>query len=425
MPPSRHQLWASLCLVACGGGSEQPSLGAGAAGSGGSITTAGAGGSAGGAPGGAGGAAAGKSGAAGNTTAGSAGAAGKAASGSAGTAGQSAAGAPGTAGSGGTAGSATGGASGAAGTGATAGGTTAGAAGSSGTAGSGGAAGKSTAGSGGAAGSAGAGTSGSAGAGGSAAGACPGIAPGPTGHLTKQTIVVKGATRGYSLDVPAPLDSARAYPLVFVLHGDGGTGEGIRGSYGFAALAGNDAIFVYPDAVAPAKSWNVDTPPPNNPDIDLFDGLLTTLSSAYCVDAARVFAAGMSRGGFFANRLGCDRGDKLRAIAPHSGSLYAATSAGYDNDGHVICTTDGPAVIQFHGASDAAVPAKDGRYARDQWVFESTCGKSTVAYSPSPCVAYQGCEAAHPVVWCEVPGLGHALWSEAPSATWTFFQTLK
>ncbi len=318
------------------------------------------------------------------------------------------------AGQGGTSASGTSGTSGSGGTG----GATAGQGGTiSGGSGQGGA------GAGGAAGSSAAGASGSAGSGQSSL-ACPGLVMGPTGHLTGQTLKVGALDRTYSLDVPAAFDPAKKIPVVFVFHGDGGDGEGIRGGYNFGAVAGNDAIFVYPDATADSgKSFDISHV--NNLDLDFFDALNASLAQSYCVDPARVFAAGMSRGGYFANWLGCQRGDKLRAIAPHSGSIYSdEANVQYTDEGSLVCPTPAPAAIVFHGESDNVVPFKDGQYGLLEWTVANTCGQSSKPFDPSPCVAYDGCKADHPVVWCAIPGLGHDIWQKATQATWNFFKSL-
>jgi hypothetical protein len=45
----------------------------------------------------------------------------------------------------------------------------------------------------------------------------------------------------------------------------------------------------------------------------------------------------------------------------------------------------------------------------------------TTATTPSPCVTSTGCPAGYPVILCEIPGMGHQIWSEAPTTIWAFF----
>jgi poly(3-hydroxybutyrate) depolymerase len=79
-------------------------------------------------------------------------------------------------------------------------------------------------------------------------------------------------------------------------------------------VTGADAILVHPNCLGDAPTRD------NQRDLMLFDALLTRIESTYCVDQARVFAAGHGSGAFFVSALGCIRGNVLRGIAPLSAS---------------------------------------------------------------------------------------------------------
>jgi polyhydroxybutyrate depolymerase len=75
------------------------------------------------------------------------------------------------------------------------------------------------------------------------------------------------------------------------------------------------------------------------------------LQNEYGIDPGRVFATGMSNGGFMSNRLGCDRADMFAAVAPVSGTLGSA----------VACNPSRPvAVLEVHGTADPLVPFDGG-----------------------------------------------------------------
>ncbi len=249
----------------------------------------------------------------------------------------------------------------------------------------------------------------------------------PVGYRNGVTLTSGGTTRTYAFSVPAGYDPSRPYPLVFVFHGDGGTGAGIRTGLPIEAAAGANAIFAYPDATTVSgRSFDLETPLATNPDIRFFQDLVASIGTQYCIDATRVFAAGHSRGGFFANILNCRIGTSvLRAVLPHSGSIYSADASGYTSDGHVLCEATAASAMLVHGATDTAVPITDGVYARDQWVWAHGCASTTHAYAPSPCVEYDGCAAPGRVVWCAIPGLGHGVWSMAGDAGWAFFDSFR
>jgi polyhydroxybutyrate depolymerase len=248
----------------------------------------------------------------------------------------------------------------------------------------------------------------------------------PVGYRNGVMVTSGGAARTYAISVPADYDPSRAYPLVFVFHGDGGTGAGIRTQLSVEAAAGTGGIFVYPDALAPARSFDLETPRASNPDIRFFRDALAAVRAQYCVDDRRVFAAGHSRGGFFANILNCRVGAPvLRAVAPCSGSIYSASPTGYTSDGHVACEEPAASALLVHGNPDPVVAFTDGVYARDQWTWANGCATTTRAYAPSPCVEYERCTSPARVVWCAVPGIGHGVWTMAGAAVWAFFDSFR
>ncbi len=263
---------------------------------------------------------------------------------------------------------------------------------------------------------------------------CPGLAMGATGVLSAQHIEVGGLDRTYVLSVPAGASTAARLPVVFVWHGDGGTGAGIRASFGLEAPAAGGAIFVYPDGIEiPGDGWwDLQGDATGNRDIPLFDALLDHVEASYCVDAARVFAAGFSRGAYFTNHLACERGDRLRAIAPHSGAGPFWPGDAYNGDGQLVCPTAPVPALILHGNADHTVPndptAPDGGWQSfEHWAYwnhpapRGGLDYATDPVSPSPCEAARGLPADHPVVRCFIDGLDHAIWPQAAATVWAFF----
>lgn len=245
----------------------------------------------------------------------------------------------------------------------------------------------------------------------------------PKGVLAKQTLSVRGEQRTYDLVVPDGYDPAsrKSYPLVFVFHGAGGDGGGVRGRYGLEGAAQGRAIFVYPDGFL--GKWDLERPSESNSDIEYFDALLESLFASHCIDVNRVFAAGYSMGGYFANHLACRRGGKLRAIASAAGGGPSGDAADYDDQGNLRCTEKPVAALITHGVDDAEVKLEEGQKSRDHWRRVNGCRTGAgVPYDPPPCVSFAGCASDRPVVYCEVPSIGHGLWSEAARATWRFFE---
>jgi polyhydroxybutyrate depolymerase len=234
------------------------------------------------------------------------------------------------------------------------------------------------------------------------------------------TVDVHGHSRTFDVAAPAQNDTEHGYPLVFVFHGGGGSADGARTTFHFADIAGDKAVFVYPQGTD--GNWDLDSPTADNEDVAFFDAMLTTLSESHCIDRSRVFATGSSMGGYFTNQLACRRGDVLRGIAPHAGGGPFGGDDEYDDSGHLKCSGKAVAAMVFHGADDGEVAVGEGEQSVAYWRSESSCTDASTPIAPEPCVSYGGCKS--PVVWCRIPGLGHDVWSEGPKATWDFFSRL-
>ena len=232
------------------------------------------------------------------------------------------------------------------------------------------------------------------------------------------TFDVEGMTREYIVTLPEAYDPPRAYPVVFAWHGQGGTAEQTangffpgRGYLGVEAQAAGGAIFATGQglpAFGGATGWADDN------DFPVVQMLLDHLKANYCVDEARVFSTGASFGGIMSNRIGCNLGDQLRAIAPIMGSGPSAIF------GAPSCTGQVAAWIT-HGRADEVVTFEQGEGSRDHWLAANSCGSEATPIGPEECVEYSGCDADYPVVWCPTD-LGHTPPGYSAEEIWKFFQ---
>lgn len=117
-------------------------------------------------------------------------------------------------------------------------------------------------------------------------------------------------------------------------------------------------LVVYPEGTSSAlefASWNagVCCPPAvdkNIDDVGYLRLLLDRVQETHCIDAARVFATGMSNGGFLSHRLACELSDRIAAVAPVAGQMALPS-----------CDPGRPVpVLHFHGEKDPLVPYKGG-----------------------------------------------------------------
>jgi poly(3-hydroxybutyrate) depolymerase len=229
------------------------------------------------------------------------------------------------------------------------------------------------------------------------------------------SIDVMGTSRDYILALPANYTPTMPYRIIFAWHGLGGSAAQVASNwYGLKSPSANSAIFVAgqglqtTNSVGTGAGWaNM-----NGQDVAFVKALYAKLQGELCFDQNRVFSVGMSYGGIMSDTLGCQMGDVFRAIAPMSG-------AGPGFGGRANCVGQ-VAVWMSNGDNDTVVPTAQEEASRDFWVSANHCQMQPMPVDPSPCMAYQGCDAGNPVTWCEFMG-GHTIPPFAGAAIWKFF----
>ena len=177
------------------------------------------------------------------------------------------------------------------------------------------------------------------------------------GRDASASISVGGHNRIYRLHVPPSYDGSKAVPLVLALHGRLGTGEGQERLGHLDKVSDEqDFIVVYPDGLD--RSWadgRGATPSDKNnvDDVKFLSELINKLASEYKIDAGRVYAAGMSNGGFMSARLACSLADKIAAVGIVAASLSTNTAE--------TCKPAIPvSVLIMQGTQDPLVPFQGG-----------------------------------------------------------------
>jgi polyhydroxybutyrate depolymerase len=172
----------------------------------------------------------------------------------------------------------------------------------------------------------------------------------------------KGQQRKFLLHLPADFSGSKKIPLLIILHGGGSGPEGmIRLTGGrFNALSDEKGfIAVYPYGLY--RHWNDYRKEPIDrahrekmDDVGFISALIDRMTADYGCDPERVFAAGISNGGFMCYRLACELPGKIRAIA----AVSATNPAGTDS----ICRpARGVDVMIINGTKDPLVPYGGGR----------------------------------------------------------------
>lgn len=231
------------------------------------------------------------------------------------------------------------------------------------------------------------------------------------------TIDVGGTQRSYVIKLPTGFDNTKPFRLVMTWHGLGGSAAGTANPgyegayYGLEPLAGGQAIFVSGQGLKDSSMGMTGWPNTNDQDVKFVKALVDYLRKTYCIDDARIFSVGKSYGGFFSNVLGCEMGDVFRAIAPQSSWLPSPVGTCV---GQVAVWID-------HGNTDTTIDFSRGQAARDLWLKANHCATTTKPWDSAntTCVAYDGCDADKPVIWCEFAG-GHVMPSWAAASVWKF-----
>ncbi len=230
----------------------------------------------------------------------------------------------------------------------------------------------------------------------------------------EHTFMLDDLERRYLLYLPTGYTTERSWPLIFALHGNGGSVSYWNSESGDRNIRGevaDGAILVIAEAIdnawrdydMPSDTW----PARIEMELAYFDQLVDTMTSELCVDENAIFSMGFSGGGSFSGVLGCRR-EYIRAIAV------------------------GGSVIYFDPADCVSTPAAwitigteeltGGREAyRDFFRDLAGCESGTMDTDPDPCVAYDGCGETTPVHYCQHPD-GH-IWPDfGTAAAWSFFQ---
>ena len=143
-----------------------------------------------------------------------------------------------------------------------------------------------------------------------------------------QTIDHDGLTREYGIYVPASYDGTTNFPLLFNLHGGGGTNSAWQVTSDMRPIADTaDFILVYPQArpdPSDGNSFNwIPKVPGTFDDVPFFSSLIDTIASNYQIDQNRIYACGYSLGGDMTFELGCKLNNRIAAIAPVARTMQA------------------------------------------------------------------------------------------------------
>lgn len=130
---------------------------------------------------------------------------------------------------------------------------------------------------------------------------------------------VAGKARSGVVHIPSGTSNP---PVVFFVHGYGGSGAGFENDTKGDKVADREKfIAIYPSAVS--GSWNMQ----DTSDYPFLLALLDTVNGRYKIDRNRVYCAGFSQGGFISFGVGYKHPEVFAAVAPVSGHIPSFSTA--------------------------------------------------------------------------------------------------
>lgn len=171
---------------------------------------------------------------------------------------------------------------------------------------------------------------------------------------------IGGVERSYLLHLPQNYNGNNKLPLIIAMHGGFGSAYNIEDQSKLSLKAdAENFIVVYPEGLIGGllkiRTWNAGvccgaSSRDNVDDVNFIDVMLDTLIGQYAIDTTRIYATGMSNGGFMSYRLACELSHRIAAIAP------VACTMTMDN-----CSPTRPVpIIHFHSYIDESIPYLGG-----------------------------------------------------------------
>ena len=214
------------------------------------------------------------------------------------------------------------------------------------------------------------------------------------------SIMSGGIYRNYRLYVPAKYTGTTARPLIINLHGYTSNASQQQAYSNFMPIADTaNFLMVYPNGTfyAGQQYWNAGLSASGVDDIGFISQLIDSLKAQYNINLNRVYATGMSNGGFMSHTLACELSNRITAIASVTGSIFTPQ---YGANCHPKHPTP---VMQIHGTADAIVPFT-GNTAQNMlpidtvikyWVNINKCNPVAIFSNVPNTNIADGCTAEH------------------------------
>jgi polyhydroxybutyrate depolymerase len=214
-----------------------------------------------------------------------------------------------------------------------------------------------------------------------------------------KTLVHKDEKRKYIVYTPAAYasDPGRRFPVVFNFHGGGmSMAEQMLYTQMNRAAERHQFIVVYPQGIK--QDWNVGfgmSYLEGTDDIGFTEALLARLKQDFRVDGQRVYATGLSRGGFFALRIAANLPHLFAAVASVGAPMPEPVIEHHARPGKI-------GMLLMHGTADQVVAyaGKPGGYLSAGDTYRYWLKQNGIEGAPAPARlvdgdAGDGTEAIH------------------------------
>ncbi|MBC7971938.1 MAG: hydrolase [Verrucomicrobia bacterium] len=254
-------------------------------------------------------------------------------------------------------------------------------------------------------------------------------------------LVYEGQQRTYHVYTPKVYRPDRPLPLVLAFHGYGSQGKDLANGSGFNETAEQKGfVVVYPDGIE--RRWN----PLNKfltgvDDVGFVPALIAHMKRVRAIDSRRVYATGVSNGGFLVQRLACESSSPIAAFASVVATLPSQLQGS--------CNPQTPVpILMINGTADRKVPWQGGNLGYgsilsvpgtiDFWQRRNNCPPAPqIKRLPGDRVEiarYPNCQGGSEVELVTLKGVGH-VWPRGGSGPtqllngsekiWSFFQRHK
>ena len=160
--------------------------------------------------------------------------------------------------------------------------------------------------------------------------------------------------RTYYVSYPDNVEDQESVPLIINMHGYGGSASSQRLYSEMDDFAHQLGIaVVYPQGIVNSigyTSWNIGTfwDFSNLDDVGFIDAMIEKISNDFNIDQDRIYACGMSNGGYMSYELACELENKITAFGSVAGNFMLNSDQNCDSEREIP-------IIHFHGTNDPTV----------------------------------------------------------------------